>query len=175
MSSRVTGRSRSPSKKRIAGLLPVLSVEVSAGAEAPATKTLGETIPGSLAPAPGLMISRAVPRSKRRQAATAQPHRVGSPVATGSGGPSPPSPILTRSARPSPPRPILPGNYRVPLLPGTIRLAGCRGRCGLHLVVRRVKLRHACQARGAEIPGSSGGCREPWGSQESPLRARKTR
>jgi hypothetical protein len=31
------------------------------------------------------MISRAVPRSDRRQAATAQPHPVGSPVATGGG------------------------------------------------------------------------------------------
>src|SRR6516225_8766961 len=37
MSLRVTGRSLSPSKTRIAGLLPVLSVEVSASAGAPAT------------------------------------------------------------------------------------------------------------------------------------------
>src|SRR3974390_2641651 len=37
MSSLVTGRSLSPSKKRIAGLLPVLCVEVSADAEATAT------------------------------------------------------------------------------------------------------------------------------------------
>ena len=46
---------------------------------------LGETIPGSRALAPGLMISRAVPRCDRRQAVTAQPHPVGSPVATGGG------------------------------------------------------------------------------------------
>ena len=43
---------------------------------------LGETISGSRAPAPGLMISRAVPRCNRREAVTAQPHPVGSPVAT---------------------------------------------------------------------------------------------
>jgi len=43
----------------------------------------GEIIPGSRALAPGLMISRAVSRCDRRQAVTAQPHPVGSPVATG--------------------------------------------------------------------------------------------
>ena len=75
--------------------------------------------------------------------------------------------------RPSP-LPFLPANYLVPQLPGTIRAGGCRGLCGIRLAVRRVELRRAGQARGAEIPCSSGGCREPWGSPGSPLRARKS-
>ncbi len=41
-----------------------------------------DAIPGSRAPAPGLMIGRAVPRSKPRQAAGVQPHSVRSPAAT---------------------------------------------------------------------------------------------
>src|SRR5689334_16658319 len=40
---------------------------------------LGETISGSRAPAPGLIITRAVPRCNRREAVTAQPHPVGTP------------------------------------------------------------------------------------------------
>jgi hypothetical protein len=43
---------------------------------------MDEAIPGARAPAPALMILRAVPRGKRRPAASAQPHPVGSPVAT---------------------------------------------------------------------------------------------
>ena len=43
----------------------------------------GETLPGSRALAPALMISRAVSRCDRRQVVTAQPHLVGSPGATG--------------------------------------------------------------------------------------------
>jgi hypothetical protein len=39
-----------------------------------ARKALGETIPGSRAPAPGPMISRAVPRRDRRQAVFGQAH-----------------------------------------------------------------------------------------------------
>jgi hypothetical protein len=46
---------------------------------------LGETIPGSRAPAPDLRISRAVPQCDRREAVTAQPHPVRTPVTTGGG------------------------------------------------------------------------------------------
>ena len=55
---------------------------------------LGETIPRSQALARGRMISRAIPRSNRRQAATAQPHLVGRPVVTGGGA------VLTSMSQP---------------------------------------------------------------------------